>query len=174
MSALALQVDAGQAQHRLVDHAEVGFDRWLRRASRARARPDRSRRSARARLPGNPCPGRRCRSSRCGVRSMRTGVASRRMGKSDRRLRASAARGGCATDESAGMAGAEHPLIAAHRAHAAAHLVGERLEAERAVTGGQRAGNGGAWPGGSLRGEEDIDRFFEAALQQVSVAREGN
>ena len=29
-----------------------------------------------------------------------------------------------------GMADAEHPLVAAHRAHAAAHLIGERLESE--------------------------------------------
>ena len=38
------------------------------------------------------------------------------------------------------MAGAEHPLVAAHRAHAAAHLVGQGLEPKRAVAGGQRAG----------------------------------
>ena len=72
------------------------------------------------------------------------------------------------------MAGAEHPLVAADGAHAAADLVGERLEAQAAVGGGQGAGDGGARPVGGLRGEEDVDGLFEAALQQVGIAGEGN
>ena len=55
------------------------------------------------------------------------------------------------------VAGAEHPLVAAHGAHAAAHLVGQRLKAQRAVAGRQRAGNGRAGPAGGLRRQEDVD-----------------
>jgi hypothetical protein len=37
------------------------------------------------------------------------------------------------------VAGTKHPLVTAHAPHALAHLVGERLEAERMVAGGKRA-----------------------------------
>ena len=71
-----------------------------------------------------------------------------------------------------GMAGAEHPLIAAHGAHAAAHLVGQRLEPQRAIAGGQGAGDGGARSGGGLRREKDVDGLLESPLQQMGVAGE--
>src|ERR1051326_2569971 len=71
-----------------------------------------------------------------------------------------------------GMAGAEHPLVAADAAHAAAHLIGKRLEGERAITGGERARDGRARAAPVERGEEGIERFLEAALQQVGVAVE--
>src|SRR5260370_1892990 len=73
-----------------------------------------------------------------------------------------------------GMSGAEHPLVATYAAHAAAHLVGQRLEGERAVTGGECAGYGGAGAALGLRGQEGIDGLFEAALQQVGVSGEGD
>ncbi len=73
-----------------------------------------------------------------------------------------------------GMAHAEHPLVAAHRAHAAAHLVGERLEAEPMIGGGQGAAQAVAGPMLLLRLQEDFDGFFETAMQQVFVAFEGN
>ena len=105
------------------------------------------------------------------VRSMRTGVASRRIGKSriaGKKLRAEAQR------IVVRVAGAEHPLVAAHAAHAAAYLVGERLEAERAVAGGQRTGDGGAGALFGLRGQKDLDGFFKAPLQQVLKPVKGN
>ena len=71
------------------------------------------------------------------VRSMRTGVASRRMGNRPPLLLEKL--GAQAQRVVGGVAGAEHPLVAAHGAHGAAHLVGERLEAEAAVSGGERA-----------------------------------
>ena len=66
------------------------------------------------------------------VRSMRTGVRSRRIGIGavGRSRRSSSGR--MRSGWSAGMAHAEHPLVAAHRADAAAHLVGQRLEAPAA------------------------------------------
>ena len=105
------------------------------------------------------------------VRSMRTGVVSRRMGKTGAAVEKFGAE---AQRVVGGMSGAEHPLVAAHAAHAAAHLVGQRLEGERAVAGGQRAGDGGAGSALGLRGQEDIDGLFEAALEQVGVSGEGN
>ncbi len=63
----------------------------------------------------------------------------------------------------------EHPLIAAHGADAAAHLVGESLKAEAAIGRGQRAGDGGAGSVAPAR-QENVDGFFEAALQKVDVA----
>ena len=108
------------------------------------------------------------------VRSMRTGVASRRIGNSG----SPAARQQFGADAQriiGGMADAEHPLVAAHRAHAAAHLVGQGLEAQRRDS---RRPARWRWrrsaPSRGLRGQEDVDGLFEAALQQVGVAGEGN
>ncbi len=70
------------------------------------------------------------------------------------------------------MAGAEHPLIAAGTADAAADLIGERLKTEAAVGNSQRAGQRrvGALP--LLFGEKLADRLLETPLQQVDVAVE--
>ena len=38
-----------------------------------------------------------------------------------------------------GMPHAEHPLIAAHRAHTTAHLIGQRLKGQPVIRGGQGA-----------------------------------
>ncbi len=73
---------------------------------------------------------------------MRTGVRSRRIGigavarLGSKQFRANAQR------LIGRMAHAKHPLIAAHRAHAAAHLVGQRLKGEPVIGRRQRAGNG--------------------------------
>ncbi len=105
------------------------------------------------------------------VRSMRTGVVSRRMGKTG----ASGEQFGPHTQGVVGgMSGAEHPLVAAHAAHAAAHLVGESLEGERLISGGQRAGDGGIAAALGLRGEKEIDRLFEAPLEQIGISGKGN
>jgi len=67
---------------------------------------------------------------------------------------------------------AEHPLVAAHRAHAAAHLVGQRLKAQAVICLRQRAGHRLVRPLARLCPEEDIDGFLEPAAQQVGVAVE--
>ncbi len=61
------------------------------------------------------------------LRSMRTGVASCRIGNGSP-LRALQQLRPHAQRVIRRMAGAKHPLVAAHRAHAAPHLVGQRLE----------------------------------------------
>src|SRR5581483_2038166 len=38
----------------------------------------------------------------------------------------------------------------------------------------QRTGDGGTWSDGSLRGEEDVSRLLEAALEKLRVAEVGN
>jgi hypothetical protein len=72
------------------------------------------------------------------------------------------------------MAHAEHPLIAAHGADATADLVGKRLKSKAMAGGGESAGDGVARAFVSLHGEEGVDGFFEAALEEVFVAFEGN
>src|ERR1051326_3034376 len=68
------------------------------------------------------------------------------------------------------MAGAKHPLVAAHRSHAAAHLARERLKAESAIGGRQSARNGIVGSLGLLSGEKYFDGLVEAAVQQGDVA----
>ena len=72
------------------------------------------------------------------------------------------------------MAGAEHPLVAAHGTHAAAHLIGQGLEAQAVVGFGERAGDGVGGAVGRLQGQEAVDGFFEAALEEVRVAVVGD
>ena len=72
------------------------------------------------------------------------------------------------------VAHAEHPLIAAHRAHAAADLVGQRLERQPVVSRRQGAGDGVAGAFRLLHCQEMIDGLLEPALEQVLVAFEGN
>ena len=64
------------------------------------------------------------------------------------------------------MAGAEHPLIAADGADAATDLVGERLEREAAIRGGESAGEAVADAVRGLSGKEDADGFFIAAVEE--------
>src|SRR5206468_11362380 len=44
-----------------------------------------------------------------------------------------------------GMAHAEHPLVAADRAHAAAHLIGQRLEGQPMIRRGEGAAERIVW-----------------------------
>jgi len=68
-----------------------------------------------------------------------------------------------------GVTDAEHPLIAAHRAHAAPHLIGQRLEPQPVIRLGQRARHGLARPLRGLCPQEDVDRLLEAPLQQMGI-----
>ncbi len=71
-----------------------------------------------------------------------------------------------------GVADAKHPLIAAHGAHAAADLIGERLKSQLVIRRGQRAGDRIARPLRLLHAEKAVNRFLEPALQQMLVAGE--
>jgi hypothetical protein len=61
----------------------------------------------------------------------------------------------------------EHPLVATHRTDAPADLVGERLECQPMIGSREGTGYGIAWAAGGLNFQERLDRFFEAALQQM-------
>jgi len=65
-------------------------------------------------------------------------------------------------------------LVAADAADAAADLVGEGLEGEALIDGGEGAGNTVAGGLGALGFEEDVDGFLEAAAEEVFVAFEGD
>ena len=65
------------------------------------------------------------------------------------------------------MAHAEHPLVAAHRAHAAPHLVRQRLKADALIHRRQRAGERVAGAAALLRGEKLFQRLFKPAVQQM-------
>jgi len=73
-----------------------------------------------------------------------------------------------------GMAHAEHPLVAAHRTHAPADLVRQRLEPEPVVRRRQRAGDGIARAFRLLHGQKLVQGLLEAALEQMLVAGEGD
>ena len=69
------------------------------------------------------------------------------------------------------VAGAEHPLVAGEAADALADLVGEGLEGEAAVGGGEGAAEGGA---GEAGGEEFGDGLFKAAGADMFDGAEGD
>ena len=167
-----LQIDARQAQNRLVDHPEVGFHRRLGRvpAGAAHAEIDGDVQHPRAFGKIHPQEEDVAPSAVRQVHAHGRGFAQNRKQRiglpSRQQLRTDAQR------IVGGMAGAEHPLVAAHGAHAAPHLVGQRLEAQRAICGGQRARDGRPRPARSLGRQEDVQRLLETALQQIGVSRE--
>jgi hypothetical protein len=63
------------------------------------------------------------------------------------------------------MSHPKHPLIAADRANTAPDLIGERLEGEAMVGGGERAAQSIAWTVGFLGVGKQLDCFSEAALE---------
>ena len=84
------------------------------------------------------------------VRSMRTGRAlAQDRERAVQRRSLAAVPAGCAAADPR-MANAEHPLVAAHRAHAAADLVGQGLKGQAVIGRGQRAGDGVVGPLGLL------------------------
>ena len=66
------------------------------------------------------------------------------------------------------MADAEHPLVAAHRTHAAPHLVGQGLKTQPTVGLGPRTGRGVA----ERRSQQQVDGLFKTTLEQVVVPLE--
>ena len=72
------------------------------------------------------------------------------------------------------VAGAEHPLVPQHAAHAAAHLVSQSLKAERSVAGRQRAGNGSRGPIFVFCGQKNLNGLLKPTLEQVLKAGKRN
>ena len=105
-------------------------------------------------------------------RSMRTGVRSRSIGNGPSGCGSAQQFGTQPQRMVGGMAETEHPLVAAHLADAAAHLVGERLKGQCAIGRRQGAGQGVAWPVRRLLGQEELYRLIEAAQQQTAIALE--
>ena len=91
-----IEIHAHQADDGPVNDAQVGFDGRLRRpGARTAAPPGRSKHSARAPVRADPCPERKCRSSRCGSGPCAPGWF-RAESETDRPARDSAVRDGCA------------------------------------------------------------------------------
>ena len=67
------------------------------------------------------------------------------------------------------MTHAEHPLVAAHGANAAADLVPQCLKREPMIRRCERARDGIARPIGLLGGKEIVDRLLETASEQMFV-----
>ena len=71
-----------------------------------------------------------------------------------------------------GMAGAKHPLVSAHRTHAAPHLVSQRLECEPTISGSKRAGESVTRAIRFPCRKKDADGSFVAPIEQLVVAIE--
>ena len=69
------------------------------------------------------------------------------------------------------VAHAEHPVVAADRAYASSHLVGQGLKSEGMIGGCQGAGDSIAWTVTVLDAKEDLNRLLEPATQKVQVSR---
>ena len=69
------------------------------------------------------------------------------------------------------VADAEHPLVPAHRAHAAAHLVGQGLERQPVVGCRERARHGLVRALRDLLAQEHIDRLFKTPASAGSCSR---
>ncbi len=65
------------------------------------------------------------------------------------------------------MSHSEHPLVAAHRAHRAADLVGQGLECQSVVSCRQGAGDSVCRSFCPLHAKELVDGFFESTRQQM-------
>ena len=167
------QIDADQAEHRLIDDAQVRFDGRLglgRAAVAAHAEIHRDIQHACAFREIHPEKEDVAPPAVCQVHAHGRGLAQNR---EYRRRSPGRQQLGANSQRIVGrVPGAEHPLVAAHRAHAAAHLVGQRLEAQCAIAGGQSARKRAVRAVGGLRGEKNIEGFLKAAFQQVGVALE--
>ena len=169
----ATEVHTGEAQHRLVDHPQAGLDR-RRRIIVAAMDGEVHRDVEHLRALGvvhaeeeNIAP------------AAVSEVHADRRALAQHRIEAAGRIGGGEFPADAQrlvvrVAHAEHPLVSGHAAHAAAHLVGQRLEGEFLIGRGQRAGNPVAGAMLALVSQEHVDGLLEAACEQVFVALEGN
>ena len=69
---------------------------------------------------------------------------------------------------------AKHPLVAAHGADGFPHLVGEGLESELVIGGGEGRGNCIAGTLFALGGKEGIDSLGETPREEMTVSLEGD
>ena len=167
------EVHARQAQHRFIQHAQVGFHRRPRDGiASMHAEVNRDVQHLRAlgiihaeKENVAPAAMRQVHAHRGAFAQDRVGAvlvaALQQLGPDAQRM-------------IGGMAHAEHPLIAAHRAHAAADLVRQRLQGQPLIGHGQRAGNRVGRPIRRLRLEKSGDGLFKSALQQLRVAGKRN
>ena len=166
------EINAGQSQHRFLDHAQVGFNRRTWRGVAA-MHAEINRDIQHARAFGEI----HAEEKDVAPRTVRQ-VHAHGRAFAENRIRAVRRTleqlGANAQRLIARVPHAEHPLVAAHGAHAAAHLIGEGLEREPVIRRRQRAGDGVARAVALLQREEFINRLLEAALQQMLVALEGN
>ena len=137
---LRRKVNTHQPQHRLIDNAQIRLNRRL--GARSRPRTARSMETFRTRAPsGKSIPRKKMSLQALCDRSIRTGVFSARIGKravnrrSLEQLRPDPQR------LIRRVPDAEHPLVAAHRSHAPAHLVGQRLKRQIVIGNCQRTGD---------------------------------
>ena len=164
----SLQIHADQAEHGLIDHAEPGFNR--RRGRPTHGQVDRDIENASAFGEIHPQKENVAPSTVSQIHADRRSLVQ---DGEQRRTRAGIQKFGAQAQRVVGgMPGAEHPLIAANGAHAAAHLVGQSLKREPVVAGGEGAGDSRAGPLFGLRGQEDVDGLLKAALQQVGISGE--
>ncbi len=167
------EIDAGEAQHRLLDHAQAGFHRrggFLVAAVDGEIDRDVEHFRALGIVHAEeeditPAAMGQVHADRRALAQDRIETA-RRIAQREFLAQAQRLVGG--------VAHAEHPLVAAHAAHAAADLVGQRLEREFLIGCGQGAGNPVARAALLLGFEKHVDGFLEAAFQQIFITLEGN
>src|SRR5581483_301240 len=167
------QVDTDQPEHRFFDHPQVRFDRWFRSCiPPVHAQIDRNVQHLGAfgeihakKENVAPAAMRQVHAHGGALSKDRVGAVA---GVANQQFRAE-------TQRLVGrMSHAKHPLVAAHAAHAAAHLVRESLKAKPIISAGQRARDGITGALLLLNGEKMFNRLLEPALQQVFVTLEGN
>jgi hypothetical protein len=71
------------------------------------------------------------------------------------------------------MTHAKHPLVAAHAPNAAADLIREGLKTEAIISRGESAAERITWSLGTKGAAENLDRFLEAAFEEMIVPRKG-
>ncbi len=160
------EINAGQAQAGFLDHAQVGFHRraWIGVAP-MHAEVDRhiedfgSLGKVHAQKEDvAPAAMREVHADGRGFPQNRVGAVRR---VTPKQLRPQAQR------LIRGVSHAEHPLVAANGAHAAADLVGKGLERQPVVSCRQGAGDGIVGSGRPHGGQEMLDSFLEPPLEQV-------
>ncbi len=153
------EVNAGEAQHRLVNDTQIRLDRRARRGvASVNAEVNRDIEDARAFGKIH------AEEEDVGPTAVRE-VHADRGSLTQERERGAEKFGSDAERLVGGMTDAEHPLVAADRADAAADLVGERLEPEVVIGGSERAGDAV----GRRAPEEDVNGFLEAAVEEMFV-----
>ena len=72
------------------------------------------------------------------------------------------------------MAGAKHPLVTADGSYTTPYLIGQGLKAETMISGSQGAADRGIGTSSGLNSQENLNRFFKAAMQEMVIALIGD